>query len=129
MPVAHAIAVVLLAILAQPPIAAGEGERDRSGRSNPDAHEVWVGMPNALVTHPFPAQPDPQAHDAIAPSPREEADEWRECEENAPSDSAASPGTNPCPSRLPTDQVGPDRPGSRSTGLRACFLLCGRLNC
>jgi hypothetical protein len=122
MPVAHAIAVVLLASLVQLPSVAGEGGCGRSMHENPvGAHESRA--------NPAPANSDRQAHDEIVPSPREEADEWRECEDDELSARVSLPGAihvSPC---LPSDQAGSDCLGLRLTRHRARFLLCGRLNC
>ena len=135
MPVAHAIVVVLLAILAQFPVVAGELCRARSGLLIPVAsrvladRDVSISPSSTPETIPFPANPDRQSHDAIVPSPREEADEWRECEDDEFSNRAPAPGTFLFPPCLPSDEVGPDCPGIRLTRLRARFLLCGRLDC
>jgi hypothetical protein len=124
MPVAHAIAVVLFASLIPLPNVAGEGGRDRCTLSN------RVAARADCVGQAIPApDSDHQTHDAISPSPREEAEEWRECEDEELSDRADSPRTVLFPPCLPSDQVGSDAPGFPLTRLRARFLLCGRLDC
>ncbi len=121
-------------------VRGGPGTNHRPGVLTPNvlAQGTPVTPPNppfarggkiTLADGSTPLNSDRQAHDEIVPSPREEADEWRECEGDELSARVLLPGAiyvSPC---LPSDQAGSDRPGLRLTRQRARFLLCGRLNC